>query len=61
MSVFKVYQWDPRKFTVVPPPITVPRAYNRWTARLTPGLSDYASTPNKVRLHTSLLPEYTEA
>ncbi len=38
-SRMHVFQWEPRIFEVIPPPISYPNSRNRWTRRLKPGIS----------------------
>ena len=40
-----VYEWTPREFKVVPPPISIPGSTNQWTHRMEPGISSYSSNP----------------
>ncbi|CAM9669630.1 unnamed protein product, partial [Phaeothamnion confervicola] len=40
-----VYQWEPRMFKTLPPPISYPITSGRWTQRMKPGLSVYADNP----------------
>jgi hypothetical protein len=41
-SRMHVYQWEPRLFETLPPPISFPQYKNEWTGRLSPGISSYA-------------------
>ncbi len=38
-SRMHVFQWEPRLFDVIPPPISSPSSRNKWTGRFKPGLS----------------------
>ena len=38
-SRMHVFNWEPRIFTTVPPPISFPTANEAWTARMSPGIS----------------------
>ncbi|CAM9438173.1 unnamed protein product, partial [Discosporangium mesarthrocarpum] len=40
-SRIHVYQWSPRRFRTLPPPLSFPGTHNRWTERLKPGLSSF--------------------
>ncbi len=38
-SRMHVFQWEPRMFDVIPPPVSYPSSRNKWTGRFKPGLS----------------------
>ncbi|CAM9835334.1 unnamed protein product [Ectocarpus sp. 4 AP-2014] len=42
-SRMHVYQWEPRMFTTLPPPISIPGSTNQWTHRMEPGISSYST------------------
>lgn len=44
-SRMHVYEWEPRMFKTLPPPISIPGSTNQWTQRMEPGISSYASHP----------------
>ncbi|CAN0466655.1 unnamed protein product, partial [Laminaria digitata] len=44
-SRMHVYEWEPREFKVVPPPISIPGSTNQWTHRMEPGISSFSSNP----------------
>lgn len=44
-SRMHVYEWEPREFKVVPPPISMPGSTNQWTHRMEPGISSFSSNP----------------
>jgi len=47
-SRMHIYQWDARRFETVPPPFSYPLTSNRWTDRLAPGISAFATGPQDV-------------
>lgn len=40
-----VYEWEPRMFKKLPPPISYPRSTNQWTQRMEPGISSFSTHP----------------
>lgn len=44
-SRMHVYEWEPRMFKTLPPPISIPGSTNHWTQRMEPGISDYSTHP----------------
>lgn len=44
-SRMHVYEWEPREFKVIPPPISRPGSTNQWTQRMEPGISSFSSHP----------------
>lgn len=44
-SRMHVYEWEPRMFKTLPPPISIPGSTNQWTQRMEPGISSYSSHP----------------
>ena len=44
-SRMHVYEWEPRMFKTLPPPISIPGSTNQWTQRMEPGISDYSTHP----------------
>ncbi|CAB1099537.1 unnamed protein product [Ectocarpus sp. CCAP 1310/34] len=42
-SRMHVYQWEPRMFATLPPPISIPGSTNQWTHRMEPGISSYST------------------
>jgi GDA1/CD39 (nucleoside phosphatase) family len=59
-SRMHVYQWEPRLFETLPPPISYPESKNAWTGRFSPGLSTYATHPQDVREHLEPLIEFAK-
>jgi len=37
-----VYEWEPRMFKKLPPPISIPGSTNQWTHRMEPGISSFS-------------------
>lgn len=44
-SRMHVYEWEPRMFKTLPPPISIPGSTNQWTHRMEPGISSYSTHP----------------
>jgi GDA1/CD39 (nucleoside phosphatase) family len=59
-SRMHVYQWEPRLFETLPPPISYPESKNAWTGRFSPGLSTYATHPQDVREHLQPLIDFAK-
>lgn len=53
-SRLHVYEWQPRVFSTLPPPISHPLTSELWTKRRKPGLSSYPDDPQKAA--ATLLP-----
>eukprot|EP00904_Undaria_pinnatifida_P011382 jgi/Undpi1/7374/HiC_scaffold_22.g09847.m1 len=47
-SRMHVYEWEPREFKVIPPPISRPGSTNQWTQRMEPGISSFSSHPEDI-------------
>lgn len=59
-SRMHVYQWEPRLFETLPPPISHPESKNSWTGRFGPGLATYADHPWDVAEHLTPLVEFAK-
>ncbi|KAG5175334.1 nucleoside phosphatase family-domain-containing protein, partial [Tribonema minus] len=59
-SRMHVYQWEPRLFASLPPPISFPESRNTWTGRLSPGISSYAEHPWDIGEHLRPLIEFAK-
>ncbi len=60
-SRMHVFEWEPRMFDVIPPPISYPSSRNRWTRRLKPGLSTLVGKGKKqVWKHLAPLIEFAK-
>jgi len=46
-----LYEWQPRIFTKLPPPISKPFTSEVWTDRIAPGINTYAENPEGVAEH----------
>lgn len=57
-SRLHVYQWKPRIFGSVPPPLSYPEANERWTARMDPGIHTYANNLADVAQHLAPLIDF---
>jgi len=44
-----LYEWAPRDFRQLPPPISLPFTSEKWTARRSPGISEFRTDPKGVR------------
>ncbi|CAM9903666.1 unnamed protein product, partial [Hapterophycus canaliculatus] len=53
-SRMHVYEWEPRMFETLPPPISIPGSTNQWTHRMEPGISSYSNHPQDI--HEALTP-----
>ena len=47
-SRLHLYEWAPRVFNHVPPPLSKPITSEKWTERLHPGISSFADEPSKA-------------
>ena len=54
-SRLHVYTWKPRRFSSVPPPLSYPEGNEKWTARMSPGISTFAHDLDKIALHLAPL------
>jgi len=45
-SRLHIYEWPPRVFSRVPPPVSHPMTSERWTERQKPGISSFADDPS---------------
>lgn len=59
-SRLHVYNWAPREFSSVPPPITVPTSNEQWTARMSPGISTLGDFES-VGAHLAQLIDYAKS
>jgi Golgi nucleoside diphosphatase len=46
-----VFEWEPRIFSELPPPISFPKSHSKWTGRYSPGIATYFDKPDKVAEH----------
>lgn len=44
-SRMHVYQWEPRMFKTLPPPVSYPTTKLEWTNRMEPGISSFITHP----------------
>lgn len=40
-----IYEWEPREFKVLPPPVSHPKTKRDWKKETEPGISSYCSHP----------------
>jgi Golgi nucleoside diphosphatase len=57
-SRLHVFQWKPRIFHSVPPPLSYPEANEHWTARMDPGISSLADNLGAVAAHLAPLIDF---
>lgn len=67
-SRLHVYQWSPRIFDIIPPPLSFPSSNEKWTGRMAPGVATFSTDLAGIRGHLyplidfakSVLSEYEE-
>jgi Golgi nucleoside diphosphatase len=57
-SRLHVYNWQPRIFKTIPPAISFPTSDERWTARMSPGIADFADNPEDVKMQLAPLIDF---
>lgn len=59
-SRLHVYQWKPRIFSSVPPPLSYPEANEHWTARMDPGIHTFADNLAGIEQHLAPLIDFAK-
>lgn len=59
-SRLHVFTWQPRIFDTVPPPLSYPEANERWTARISPGIDNFANDLSGVSAHLGQLIDFAK-
>ncbi|RYY85932.1 hypothetical protein EON63_06650 [archaeon] len=59
-SRLHVYQWKPRIFHSVPPPLSYPEANEHWTARMDPGVHNFADNLQGIVNHLASLIDFAK-
>jgi Golgi nucleoside diphosphatase len=59
-SRLHVYQWKPRIFNTVPPPLSYPEQNEHWTARMDPGIHTLANNLPAIGQHLATLIDFAK-
>eukprot|EP01031_Cornospumella_fuschlensis_P027429 gene27429-33131_t len=59
-SRLHVFQWKPRIFHTVPPPLSYPEANEHWTARMDPGIHNFADNLAGIADHLASLIDFAK-
>lgn len=59
-SRLHVFQWKPRIFSSVPPPLSYPEANEHWTARMDPGIHTFADNLDDIEQHLAPLIDFAK-
>lgn len=57
-SRLHVFQWKPRVFSTVPPPLSYPESNEHWTARMDPGIHTFTNNLAGVGQHLAPLIDF---
>lgn len=57
-SRLHIFNWEPRIFSTLPPPITYPNTDEKWTARMSPGIATLAGSPALIAVHLAALIDF---
>jgi hypothetical protein len=57
-SRIHVYNWQPRIFKTIPPDLSYPTTDERWSAKMAPGVAEFAGDPAGLRAHLAPLIDF---